>query len=232
MYEGNDQHYYAVGRSASINITQALLARLNYGGDAAPVERVLDFGSGYGRVARYLRAMFPAAAIDVTELDARAVEWCIREFGCEDMGADLPAGAYDLIWAGSVFTHLPEDSAIELLSKMKAGLKPNGLMVLTTIGRYALSNLETFALQHKLENEFLSYNLTPAAAAKICSEYRATGFGYCDYPHQQGYGIALIGFDWFIRKFVDDEIVQVMAQERAWDIHQDVVAFMRRPLSR
>ena len=55
MFGGNRQHYFGVGRSAIMSILSAMTLRTAYlGGEQLP-QTILDFGAGYGRVARYLR---------------------------------------------------------------------------------------------------------------------------------------------------------------------------------
>ena len=59
MYAGNDRHYLECGASA----LQVVLAALQLGRCRTP-GNILDFGSGAGRVTRWLRAGFPSACID------------------------------------------------------------------------------------------------------------------------------------------------------------------------
>ena len=74
----NMRHYLSVGRSALLVINAVLTARMSYaGGDAAP-ESILDFGAGYGRVARFLRAGFPRARVEVTDRNTDGTKWCVE----------------------------------------------------------------------------------------------------------------------------------------------------------
>jgi hypothetical protein len=53
-----------------------------------------------------------------------------------------------------------------------------------------------------------------------------------DYPQQDGYGVCIAKAEWYwsaVRSIQD--VTQIFFQERAYDDHQDVVAFMRRPIS-
>jgi SAM-dependent methyltransferase len=74
MYDGDEQHYVAVGQSA-LGIIEAALREM-------PVpRRILDLPSGYGRITRVLRARFPEATITVCDIDRAAVYYCAGRFG-------------------------------------------------------------------------------------------------------------------------------------------------------
>jgi SAM-dependent methyltransferase len=225
MYGHHDQHYFGVGRSAILIILSALTARLSYAGGDSPVRTILDFGGGHGRVARYLRASFPESRVEVTDFNRPGVEFCVKSLGCYDMGADVPTDHYDLIWVGSVFTHLPAQTAIILLANLKGALRKGGVLVLTTGGRLGLNALEGF-VTGLTGPSYTGYGLTLDGAAALISEYRATGHGYHDYPQQKGYGGALLRPDWMFNHALDERTVQIMFQEMGWDTHQDVYAFM------
>lgn len=225
MYAGSERHYFSVGRSAMLNVASALACRLSYRGGEAAVQTILDFGCGHGRVARYLRAAFGEAEIDVTDLNRDGVEWCIHNLRCQDMGPDIPKQRYDLIWVGSVLTHLPETVAVALAKQLKSALRDDGVLIITTMARCSLAHLEA-TLRGDDDHAYHDYGVSRDGAAIICDEYRRTGFGYCDYPGQTGYGIALVSPEWLCRHLLDDRLVLLMAQERGWDTHQDVLAFL------
>jgi SAM-dependent methyltransferase len=226
MFGGHGRHYFGVGRSAMMNIMTAMMCRMAYaGGDQSP-EMILDFGCGHGRVARYLRAAFPSARVEVTDYNKQGVAWCAAHLGCHDMGDDVSADYYDLIWVGSVITHLPEEAAKELLASLKRALRPYGVLVITTGGRLGLLHLHGFA-SAETDRRYKSYSLSAEGAATIVKDYHTGGHGYHDYPNQKGYGCALISSDWMARHMLDDGTIQLMLQEIGWDTHQDVYAFMR-----
>ena len=227
MYKGGAPiNYLGVGRSALLAIITALSARLGYAGGAAPVARVLDFGCGHGRVARFLRAGFPDASIVVSDLDRAGVNWCVEQLGCMDMGAELPAESFDLIWLGSVFTHLRAEAASELLEKLKAGVRANGVLIFTSQGRFAAARAE----QHLAGNAAGSYHLDAENLAAMVRQFHATGYGFASYPKTPGYGASLVKQSWYADQVVDRAFVQILAQEKGWDTHQDVQAFLRAGL--
>ena len=74
---------------------------------------MLDLPCGFGRVTRFLCARYPAASITVSDLDRDGVDYCAARFNAQAAYSvrdfrDLQlGGAYDLLWVGSLITHLP-----------------------------------------------------------------------------------------------------------------------------
>ena len=130
-YDGRDGHYLSVGLSALRAIEDAL-------GDApAPPRRILDLPCGHGRVTRVLRARFPDAAITVCDLDRGGVDFAAARFGARGVYSvedfrELDLGeAFDLIWVGSLVTHLPELHTRRFLDCMARHMAPRSVLVAT-----------------------------------------------------------------------------------------------------
>lgn len=220
MYAGNDRHYLECGASG----LQVVLAALQLGRHKTP-SNILDFGSGAGRVTRWLRARFPSTCIDCIDIRTADLDFCHEQF-CTNTwvvsGTDIqqlgPPRAYDLIWAGSVLTHLPEAATRKLLGSFVRWLCPNGVAVFSSHGRYAIGRQET--------GQFTYIDDVSFRCAR--DGYRAAGYGYSDYPGQVGYGISFINLSWFVQILNDYPDVSLsLLSERAWDAHHDVVAFQR-----
>src|SRR5271163_1031709 len=79
-------------------------------------KRVLDFGCGAGRVVRHALTEYPAAELWGCDLDSRSVDWMrthlsppLHVFQTSEMPpTEQPDGHFHLIFAFSVFTHLPD----------------------------------------------------------------------------------------------------------------------------
>src|ERR1700733_14940972 len=101
-------NYFSIGESAVDVVVKACMAS-----QLTEVNRVLDMPCGHGRVLRHLVRLFPDAAFDACDLDAAGVDFCAATFGArpilskEDLASVEFDGNYDLIWVGSLFTHLP-----------------------------------------------------------------------------------------------------------------------------
>lgn len=228
MYSpGNERHYYYVGRSNLLTIFNILNIRKSYPGGAAPLRDILDFGCGHGRVTRWLRAAFAQAQLHVTDLDKAAVAFCTESFGCQDTQGEVPENSFDLIWVGSVFTHLPEPVAEALLGRLMAALRPNGVLVFSSQGRFAVERMKDFDWGND-KREWMHYALSRPDFERAVSLYHETGYGYVDYPHLKAYGVCIARPEWYSRRVLRDTgFTQILFQEKGSDNHQDVSAFLR-----
>jgi SAM-dependent methyltransferase len=128
---------------------------------------------------------------------------------------------YDLIWAGSVLTHLPEAVSKDLIHRLFSWLRPTGVLVMSFHGRFAAMRGPQFG----------SYGLEIEWSALLI-ELATKGFAYADYPNQKGYGISLSTLGWITSQVQRlEEARLVLLAERAWDDHQDVFGFQLRSIS-
>jgi SAM-dependent methyltransferase len=221
MFQGHVEHYLSVGASA-LNVIDAALQVAGING----VMKILDFGCGAGRVTRWLCAAFPEAEISVTDLRETDLEFCAKNFrvtpwpsGTEIDALQAP-DRYDLIWAGSVLTHLPAAKSLNLLNKLIGWTRPGGLLVVSLHGRTAID----------IRRRNVWAYLHDSGWQTIENEHRRIGYGYADYENQTGYGIAVVSLDWIAKWVMDMSSVRlVLLTERAWDNHHDVLALQIVP---
>jgi SAM-dependent methyltransferase len=217
MYRGDGRRYFRVGLSAIECIDEALAA-----GGPGTVDTVLDLPCGHGRVLRFLKQRFPHAALTACEIDADGVEFCRRQFGARPQSsrADLEnlrfSGQFDLIWCGSLVTHLSAEDTRKLLAVFKDHLTPGGLLVFTAHGETVADRFRT--------NDADYYGLADDDAAKMLASYESTGHGYADYPRRvSGYGLSLTSRDWLLGEI--DRIGgwrPTYFGARRWESHHDV----------
>lgn len=103
--------------------------------DLSP-QKILDFGSGYARVSRFLPHHFPSAEIIVSEVKEQALDFQKRHFAFKGLfhgqePESLKINGLDLILALSVFTHLPKKAFERWLEHLIAALKPGGALIFT-----------------------------------------------------------------------------------------------------
>ncbi|MGH2979925.1 MAG: class I SAM-dependent methyltransferase [Solirubrobacterales bacterium] len=144
------------------------------------VDSALDLPCGYGRVLRWIRAEFPAARLGGCDIDHHGVDFCAATFGAEpvygradpaDVVIDAP---YDLIWSGSLFTHLPPEQWDGFLELFERALGPGGLVVFTTHGR-------RIAQLMRDPERRRAYN--PIDHDALLSDYEREGIAYVEYAH-------------------------------------------------
>ena len=218
MFRGNTEHYFAVAGQA----LRACLHGLQAAGRPDP-RRVLDFGCGYGRVLRTFRAAFPAAELIASDIELDGVDHCVRFFGATGLPAsvrieEIPqVSDIDLIWSGSVLTHLDVAAWDALLGYFERALAPGGVAVVTTHGRRV-----AWRMDHGGD-----YGLTEQDHRRVLSGYRDSGFGYADYPGQPGYGISLSTPAWVTGHVLTPRLRLAGYLEAGWDGHQDVLILVK-----
>ncbi|MDI1319836.1 MAG: class I SAM-dependent methyltransferase, partial [bacterium] len=215
--------YFLLGREALILIQQA---RALAGG--ARVDSILDLPGGFGRVARWLRVAYPAAQLTVCDIQQPGVAFCVEHLGVNGVTAALDGshwatlpGPYDVIWCGSLLTHLDSGQWVDHLRRFAERLSPHGILVFTTHGRLVLDKLQCG------END---YGLPPAEITRLCADIVTHGFGYVDYPATPAYGISAAQPAWVLELIARETKLRVLDyRESAWDQHQDVVVCALAP---
>lgn len=215
-------HYFYGGRSAMRTVADALITA-----DARLPSRIMDFPCGHGRVLRFMRKAFPNATIFAGDINTSGVAFCTERFGAlpvpsqvDLQAVDIPP-SLDLIWCGSLATHLSEASCLTLVKRLIDALAPGGIAGITVCSRGM-----DFAQKHIFKT------IPDASYQRIEAQWRETGFGYEDYPGAQGYGMTFVDLRW-IQKILDarTDAYLLSYAEKAWHGGQDVVWVVKRPLS-
>lgn len=219
MFEGGEDHYFAVGRAVLDIVARSLDAAQR---PVAGVRRVLDLPCGHGRILRHLQAAFPEAEITACDLNRDGVDFCAATFGAvpvysREDPAEIPLarGAFDLIVAVSLFTHFDADLWPGFLDLFSACLRPGGVLFFTTNGRYACA--------HPVRG------FGDARTASLRETYERTGFGYAQYPTPQistRYGVALSEPAWVFRQLARLKELRVV---HFAEHGQDIFACVRDP---
>jgi SAM-dependent methyltransferase len=107
---------------------------------------LLDFGCGCGRVLRHWGDL--PGAVHGSDYNQRAIEWCQRNLtfarcAVNALEPPLPYASeqFDLVYALSVFTHLPEPLMTAWMSEMGRVVKTGGFLVISTHGEAYLDQL-------------------------------------------------------------------------------------------
>ena len=220
MYTGNKRHYLHVGRSA-LNCIRLATAHGVMGENR--IRSVLDFACGFGRVGRWLVAAYPDAEIVAMDVDSKAVCAVQEILGVRGyvIGRDwtnLPNERFELIWCGSLFTHLSRERSGRLLGLISKLLQPNGILATTTHGNLIFD---------QIRRREKTYNLPEEALDGLLSSYLCKGYGFSPYRPGLDYGIAICSPGEFFVMGSRTNLNPIIFLERGWAEHQDFFAFHR-----
>jgi hypothetical protein len=163
-------------------------------------------------------AEWPEAEVFASDVWPEAVRYCESEFGVQGLvsandAENVPAlPPCDLIWVGSLFTHLDIPQWRNFLGLLESALAPSGVLILTIHGRHAAEVMRP----HDNNQELLE-------------QFDQTGFGYVERPWGwPGYGGSLSTPEWVVRFIRDETGLSVIdVEERGWIQIQDVVTCIR-----
>lgn len=215
-------HYLSDALSAIENIEASLAAA---GRSWPDITTCLDLPSGYGRVTRHLARRIDPCRITACDVDPQAVRFCAAEFGVEPLRSrpDLRQvrfrRRYDLIFVGSLLTHVTPDDGLRMLEALVPALCVGGELVFTTQGASCLDHLSWYG-EHFAKAE-----------AHFRRQFGQSGTAYVPYPGHAAYGITLhcsekLGRD--IASRLGDRVSLLRFAERGWDRHQDVWTYERQ----
>ena len=187
-------------------------------------------------MTRQLVAMFQDASVTAADLYEAHVEFCRDTFGTSGIVTPLDTRdftfpeEYDLIFCGSLLTHLPRRQAIDVLELIGRSLSPTGVAVVTLHGRRS-DFLQATGSKYLPDSRYRT-------AKRVAT---LTGYGFVNYQpefrnrvfnKQRRYGIALTRAWWTLRTVYRLDDVRILGySEMAWDDHQDVLVFGKTGVS-
>jgi SAM-dependent methyltransferase len=221
LAHGKETQYYEIGHRALelVKFSAELCNKPHY-------PDMLDLPCGYGRVMRWLRAHYNYARITACDLDRGGVDFCHERFGALPVYSQpdlrqLPFNAqFDLIWVGSLVTHLPLDRWLITLDCLVRWTRECGVIMLSTQGRY-------FASQLARGQRYIVETINKKA---LLAGFAQTGFAFQPYFEDKkgDYGITVTSPEWLMRTLqrYPDIIVRAYFEE-AWGM-QDVVILYKK----
>ena len=210
-------HYARAGRSAIEAIEHALGAA---GRSFADVGSCLDMPCGYGRVLRLLAQEIEPDRITACDINRQAIRFCAQQFGVTPLRSTpnldgMRLGRHDLIWCGSLVTHLDERRVAELLSSFADALEPAGIAIVTIHAEPPTTG--EFAPRHDAVERALREH------GHFHLPYEGALFDYGHAWHTPAH------ISRALAAASGDAVRLVSHQPRGWDAHQDVLAYRRDP---
>ena len=218
MRMSTPENYFRFGLAALAYIELALEV-----GECSTPKKILDLPSGYGRVLRMLKVAFPEAELTACDLDRAGVDFCAEKLGAtpvysrEDPAEIELGGGFDVIWCGSLLTHLDAPLWDGFLKLFAEQLAPGGLLVATTHGRKIAEKARTGERRFAVRGQ-----------AALIRKYDWRGFGFSRYRHSNGYGISFSSPAWVCAKLAEVPALKlIMYTEQGWKGAQDAFACVR-----
>lgn len=215
MWQPGESWYFSVGRSA-LRLAD-LAARTSW---LPRIGSILDLPCGHGRVARHLRAGFPDAELYFCDIESGGADFCAETFGGHAIHsqpelAEVALPAVDLIWVGSLFTHVDIDRTRRWLRHLCDHLNQDGILVATFHGDWSVRMHESH------------YPMCdPETWQVILDGYHTTGYGYAPYANNRwgNYGVSLARPETIIGLVREIPGVRLAGYlERGWANNHDVV---------
>jgi SAM-dependent methyltransferase len=213
-------------RDRAMNVIRLIERSLESGGRSFDdIRSWLDFGCGYGRVIRFLVQRTDPECVHASDVIEEAVAFCASEFGVKPLHsraalADLALGRFDFVYAISVLTHLDEENGLVMLQLLRDSLEPDGIVLFTTHGRWALDNIETYGATYGPIKQ------------DVARRVREEGVAFVPYHHYPGdsYGMTWHSADYVqgqMKRLHGDEMTLLFHEPHGLDGHQDVFAYQR-----
>lgn len=177
-------------------------------------ETILDLPSGFGRVTRFLRAAYPNATIYASDVNIHATRFCANfgahqlptAGGFDDIEQAIPTQV-DLVWTGSLITHLPMFLTLKFFDLLSRILCRNGLAIVTNHGEGVARRLSSDC----------RYGLKEVEAVNVVLQgYKQNGYGYHDYPGRQDYGVACISNEWLRAAAARNRLMVAEIRQEEW----------------
>jgi SAM-dependent methyltransferase len=174
------EHFLQSGKHHAQLVRELLRER---GTSVEELGALLDWGCGCGRILRHWNGL-TGTRVAGCDVNLKRVEWCnanlpFAEVTKTEISPPLPYAdsTFDLVYAFSVFTHLPELLQHDWMRECRRVLKPGGYLLMSTLGEYYLSLKR---LTDEERQTFLNGDVVVlyegAPGTSLCSAYHPAGY--------------------------------------------------------
>ena len=167
---------------------------------------------------------FPDSAISASDIERAKQAFVVSRYGARpvecppNFSKPLPE-QYDLIFVGSLFSHLDAGLFERALDFFVGGLAPEGILVMTLHGRYTATALSAGRAHPRM--------------LRTIDMFRRAGFSYVEQERTRygvSYGTSFSSPSWVASLIERRAHATLLAyKERAWDNHQDALIVQRLP---
>ena len=172
--------YFASGEAMLSTLDDVLMET---GRRYANVHSFLEFASGYGRFTRHLIQRMERSKITVADIDTGAVDFARQTFQVRGIYSVSTAETltcyerYDVIFVASLFSHLSLTFWEPWLQRLYSLLLPGGLLIFSTHGAYALTQLGS-GIKKSLEEPAPGFLFTKSneTHGRLSTEYYGTAY--------------------------------------------------------
>jgi SAM-dependent methyltransferase len=111
-------------------------------------KNILEFASGYGRVTRHIKKLFPNTLWTCSDVHQKAVDFTHGTLGVDAFLSptrpeDLTiTHRFDVVFALSFFSHMPRETFGRWLECLLNAVAPGGILVFTTHGTISVRNMK------------------------------------------------------------------------------------------
>jgi SAM-dependent methyltransferase len=214
-------HYIEVGRGALSMLLRAMVLC-----EKSTITNVLVLPCGYGRELRHFVRAFPKANFTACEIEEAKIAYCAERFKATPVLSRVDFDtltfdrSFDVVWSGSLLTHLPEKRYLAALSLFSRVLAPGGIALITLQGR----NTPHF---QEVEFEYMDQE----GMDDSVKAFADTGWAFAPYPGEDDYGITFALPSVVHAHLERDPTVSCRGYvERGWDDHQDVLIFQKEAI--
>ena len=161
---GDARSFLESGRAQAATLREFLGTALDGSG------RLLDFGVGCGRVARYWHGL--ELKVHGCDYNAELVDWVAANlhFVQLEPPLDYPAGYFDVVYTISVFTHLPEGLQVPWMQELARVVAPGGTLLVTTHGERLAGHMLAHERARFEAGELVVRNAR-AGGSNLCTVY-------------------------------------------------------------
>ena len=172
--------------------------------------KVLDFGVGFGRIARFFLREVARENLYGVDVLENLVEACRETFGSDTFDVIEQEGVlphaddtFDLVFANSVFSHLEERLNLAWFHEIVRTLKPGGLAALTIIDRPKFEHFVTTGGPY-----YEALGIDPDTAMPALDRGEMLWFDATRKGALTGYGYAVVPHAWVRENWTSAEVLE------------------------